>query len=295
MPSVSIVIPAYESHDTIAGCLEALRVQSWQDFEVVIVDSSASGQTEKIMAEYPEVRYMRCAGRLIPFTARDFAIQAAGGEIIVSTDPDVYPARDWLERLVMCHQRTGYAVAGSVACYGERWLDWGVHFCKYHASLPYRPAGPVSSAASANLLFTREMYEAVAPVRDDVFCRDYLFTSALVARGYTLWFEPTARVSHHHIVTWRAYLAERYARGKDFGAVRVRDERWSKRRLVAWLIISVLPIRLARLLVRTALTARRGAVLRRYLWVQPVVALGFTAWLAGEASAYAEALVPGRV
>ena len=202
---------------------------------------------------------------LLPFAARKLAIQAARGEIIVSTDPDVYPARDWLERLIACHRQTGFAIAGSVTCYGERAFDWGVHFCKYHESLPYRRAGPVGAAASANLLFTREMYEAVAPFRTDVFSSDYVFTSALVERGYTLWFEPCARVSHHHIVTWRNYVVERYRRGKDFGETRAVKLRWSKRRLFMWLVISILPIRLARLLTQTAFTARRGGVLRRYL------------------------------
>jgi GT2 family glycosyltransferase len=293
MATVSIIIPTYESHETIAGCLEALRAQTWQDFEVMIVDSSASSRTQEIIAVYPEVRYIRFPRQLHPFAARQSGIQSARGGIFVSIDPDVYPAPDWLERLVECHRRTSFAVAGSVTCYGERAREWGMHFCKYHASLPYAPAGPIGSAASANLLFTREMYEAVGSVRADLFCSDYLFTLALVAHGYTLWFQPYARVSHHHVVTLRKYIGERYTRGKDFGRMRVREMHWSKRRLFVWLVVSVLPIRLARLLLRTGLTARRGA-LKRYVSVLPIVALGFTAWLAGEASAYADALVTGR-
>jgi glycosyltransferase involved in cell wall biosynthesis len=291
-PSVSIIIPAYESHQTIAGCLEALRVQTWQDFEIVVVDSSAHDDTQEIIAaRFPEVRYIRQRHPLLPFAARQLAIQSARGEIIVSTDPDVYPARDWLERLVRCHNYTGYAIAGSVTCYGARALDWGAHFCKYHESLPYRAAGPVRSAASANLLFTREMYEAVSPISANLFSSDYLFTLALVTQGYTIWFEPCALVSHHHLVTWRNLIAERYRRGKDFGEARVREMSWSKRRLMVWLGVSILPIRLAHLLIKTGRTAQRGGVVQRYLWTQPAVALGFASWLAGESAAYAKALV----
>lgn len=289
-PAVSVIIPAYESHDTIAGCLEALRLQTWQDFEVLIVDSSTSDRTQEVMANFPEARYIRYPRQLLPFEARHLAIQSAVAKIIVSTDPDVYPARDWLERLVRRHKGSGSAIAGSVACYGERPFDWGVHFCKYHEGLPYRPAGPVGSAASANLLFTREMYEAVGTEKVSAFCSDYLFTTELVAHGYTLWFEPAACVSHHHIVSRRNYIVERYRRGKDFGLTRVREGHWSKRRLLTWFAISILPIRLARLLLGTGLTAQRGGVLERYLRTQPAVALGFTAWLAGEAMAYADAL-----
>jgi len=294
MPAVSIIIPVYESHDTIVGCLNALRGQSLQDFEIIVVDSSASCCTQKIMPSFPEARYVRYGRRLLPHAARNLGIQSAGGEIIVSTDPDVYPAPDWLERLVECHRRTGYAVAGSVTCFGKSWADWGIHFCKYHGFLPYRPAGPVGSAPSANLLFTKEMYEAAGRFKDGWFCADYFFTSALVAHGYSLLFEPRACVSHHHNSDWRKYVVERYTRGKDFGQMRAMESGWLMLRRLLWLAISVLPVRLACLLTRTARTAQRGDVLRLYLLTLPAVALGFAAWLAGEAAAYAESLLPRR-
>lgn len=294
MPGVSIIIPAYESHDTLAACLEGLRSQSWRDFEVIIVDSSASDRAQDILAKYPEVRVIRSECRLLPFAARKLGIQSARGEILVSTDPDLHFPSDWLERLIKCHRRTGFAVAGGVTCFGKRIFDWGAHFCKYHDSLPFGPAGPVKSAASANLLLPRKVYEAVGRVADDAFCSDYLFTVALVAKGFTLWFEPEAWVSHHHIVTWTKYVAERFARGKDFGRTRARTGTWTKLRILLWLLVSVFPVRLARLLGRTARSARRGRVLDVYLLALPVAAAGFAAWLAGEAAAYAEALLSRR-
>jgi GT2 family glycosyltransferase len=289
MPAVSIIIPAYDSHRTVRRCLEALRGQTWQDFEVIIVDSSPTFRLAEILRDFPEVRLIRSKRRLLPFAARNVGIRSAKAAILVSTDPDVYPVPDWLERLVACHRRDGRPVAGSVMCFGPRLFDWGVHFCKYHECLPYEPARPKGVAASANLLLTRDMYDALDLPRDDVFCGDYLFTRALVDRGHTPWFEPAARVSHHHIVTWRYYLAERYLRGRDFGETRAAVEEWSRMRRLLWLLVSIFPVRLASLLARTAGTARRGGVLPVYCAALPVVGLGFAAWLVGEAAAYAGA------
>ncbi|MCW5851723.1 MAG: glycosyltransferase [Anaerolineae bacterium] len=291
MTSVSIIIPAYESHPTLSRCLQALRGQSWQDFEIVLVDSSVHDHTQAILADFPEVRYHRHSGRLLPFAARNLAIQFAQGEILVSLDPDVYAATDWLARLLACHQQQGAAVAGGVTCYRQGLLDWGAHFCKYHGGLPYHTPGPVGSAASANLLFTREMYTTVGHFRDDLYCSDYLFTRALVNRGYTIWFEPAALVSHDHPVTWRTYLQERYSRGQEFGVVRAQLEHWSAAQALLWTILSVLPIRLARLLLKTGRTAHKGKAVGRYLQALPVTALGFEAWLLGEASAYGQAII----
>ena len=292
MPSVSVIIPVYESHPTLARCLQALRAQTGPDFEVVILDSSVSDHTQRLIADFPEVRYLRHPGRLLPFAARNLAIQAAQGEILVSLDPDVYAAPDWLERLLACHRQHGSAVAGAVTCYREGWLDWGAHFCKYHEGLPYRARGPVPSAASANLLFTREMYTTVGHFRDDLFCSDYLFTAALVERGYTIWFEPRAVVSHDHPVTWRTYLRERYLRGQEYGRVRLQQGQWTRGRALLWAVVSVLPVRLARLLIQTGRRAQSGNMLRLYLQTVPVTTLGFAAWLLGEGTAYLDALRP---
>ena len=141
-----------------------------------------------------------------------------------------------------------------------------------------------------NLLFTREMYQAARPDQFDAFSSDYIFTMELVAHGYSLWFEPDACVSHHHIVSERNYVAERFRRGKDFGWTRLQVGHWSSARLIVWLLISILPMRLARLLMQTGRIAQHGGALPRYLSTLPTVALGFSAWLAGEASVYAHAL-----
>ncbi len=292
MPLVSVVIPAYESHRTLARCLQALRGQSWRDFEVVIVDSSPTERSQAVAADFPEVRYLRHPGRLLPFAARNMAIQLAQSDILVSLDPDVYAAEDWLARLVACHRQRGSAVAGAVTCHRHSLLDWGAHFCKYHEGLPYQAAGPIASAASASLLFTRQMYTTVGQFRDDLFCSDYLFTAALVQRGYSIWFEPAAVVSHDHPVTWRTYLRERYQRGEEYGRVRVQAGQWSKPRTLLWAACSILPLRLAHLLIKTGRTARAGGALGCYLRALPATALGFAAWLLGEAAAYSNTLRP---
>ncbi len=292
MPAVSIIIPAYESHRTLAACLEALARQTWTDFEVIVVDSSPTDRVSGMIRAFPGVKLIRSERCLLPFAARNLGIRASRAPLLVSTDPDVYPEPEWLERLIESHRRTGAAVAGSVGCFRCRPFDLGMHLCKYHESLPSMPGGPRKWAASANLLLTRAMYDAVDKPRDDLFCSDYLFTRALVAQGHGLWFEPAAHVSHDHPLTWRAYLADRYRRGRDFGGMRADAEGWPRSRLRLWLLISIVPVRLARLLARTAYDARRGNGLAAFALALPVAGLGFAAWLTGESAGFLQALRP---
>jgi glycosyltransferase involved in cell wall biosynthesis len=292
MPAVSIIIPAYDSQRTLGACLEAIDRQTFTDFEVIIVDSSPTDRLSGIVKRFPGTRLIRSERGLLPFAARNAGIRASRAPVLVSTDPDVYPEPDWLERLMVRHRRTGGPVAGSVTCHGRNLFDQGVHLCKYHESLPSAPPGPRGSAASANLLLTRKMYESVDRPKDDLYCSDYLFTKALAARGHRLWFEPAAGVSHDHPLTWWGYLVDRYRRGREFGETRARVEDWPRRRLWLWLLISIVPVRLARLVFRTAPRAVKGNSLGAIVLALPVAGLGFAAWLGGEAAGYLRTLYP---
>ena len=50
-PRVSVVIPAFCSHQTIGSCLTALRSQSFRDFESIVVDSSPDARTSEVVVE----------------------------------------------------------------------------------------------------------------------------------------------------------------------------------------------------------------------------------------------------
>jgi glycosyltransferase involved in cell wall biosynthesis len=52
MSFLSIIIPTYNSESTISQCLESLLLQSFQDFEVCIVDGASSDKTIEIVHTY---------------------------------------------------------------------------------------------------------------------------------------------------------------------------------------------------------------------------------------------------
>src|SRR5919108_4634016 len=97
-PRASVIIPAYESQETIADTLLALRDQAFRDFETIVVDSSPAEATETLLrSEFPEVTYERSQRRLIPHEARNRGVELARGELLVFTDPDCVPRPDWIE------------------------------------------------------------------------------------------------------------------------------------------------------------------------------------------------------
>ncbi|MGA8441368.1 MAG: glycosyltransferase family A protein [Candidatus Sulfotelmatobacter sp.] len=90
VPRVSVIIPAYNTARLIAGCLDSILSQTYQDFEVIVVNDGSRDtvELEKVLTPYLErIVYIkqenkRAAG------ARNTAIRQARGEFLAFLDSD---------------------------------------------------------------------------------------------------------------------------------------------------------------------------------------------------------------
>lgn len=132
-PKISVVVPIYNTEATLHRCIDSVLKQSFQDFEIVLVDDGSPDGAGRIADEYAQkhgrivVVHKRNAGLA---EARRSGIDAASGEYIVSLDSDDDLPSDALdillrhcvdEKLDLCYG-TFMRVMG-----GERWL-YAHHF-----------------------------------------------------------------------------------------------------------------------------------------------------------------------
>jgi glycosyltransferase involved in cell wall biosynthesis len=82
---VSIVIPTRNSSNTIEQCLSAIQKQSYQNFEVIIVDSNSKDDTAKI-ADSKGCKVIFTDWKLLG--ARYLGCKAASGEFVLMLDSD---------------------------------------------------------------------------------------------------------------------------------------------------------------------------------------------------------------
>ncbi len=294
-PEVSVVIPSYKSHDTIASCLRTLRAQTYRDFETIVVDSSPDGRCEEIVRrDFPEIHLIRSPERLLPQAARNRGAERARGSLLVFTDPDVSYDPQWLESLVRSHGENGGAISGAIDCLGSRWIDRGIHLCKFSKWLPGGPRQPIDCGPTCNLLVTRALFEAMGGFRDDAFLGDLVFSWDARRRGERIQFEPAAVVFHEHRHRIGSFLRERFERGILFAGVRTRWHGSRRRTAFFYLAVSALPIRYPRILALVAGQAWRAGWFRRYLSTFPLFAAGHAASLAGESLGYVRFLVSAR-
>lgn len=102
MPKVSVVIPSYNSEKYLSETIDSVLNQSFNDYELIIVDSNSTDNTVNILQAYQDVRIkiihtpLKC-GNGIP---RSLGYMAATGEYIANMDSDDLMREDRLLKQV---------------------------------------------------------------------------------------------------------------------------------------------------------------------------------------------------
>jgi GT2 family glycosyltransferase len=166
-----------------------------------------------------DAQYVHTDHRLLPQAARNCGAKHAHGKLLAFTDPDIYPAPDWLGRLGQAVTARHAVVLGSISCFGKRWLARGVHLCKFNICLPGGEARSAPLGWSGNVLVEREVFDSLGGWDEEYTQGDTAFTSRVRSTGGDLWFEPHAVVEHDHgRLRFVDFLRERYDRGFEFAA-----------------------------------------------------------------------------
>ena len=106
---VSVVFATRNRAPMLACLLERLAALECHGFtwEVVVADSASSDETSRLLADPPEGLPLRSVRVAEPGKNRalNAAIRLTRGRLLVFTDDDVIPPRDWLARLVAAAAR----------------------------------------------------------------------------------------------------------------------------------------------------------------------------------------------
>jgi glycosyltransferase involved in cell wall biosynthesis len=119
LPTVSIVIPAYNEEETIRHCLVAATTQTVPAEEIVVVDNKSTDGTRGVVgamaAAFPDahIRLVTQDAEQGITPTRNAGFDAATGEVIGRIDADSALAPDWVENV-----KNAFADADFVAASG---------------------------------------------------------------------------------------------------------------------------------------------------------------------------------
>jgi len=89
-PTVSIIIPTYNRDKLILKALESIFSQTFQDYEVLIIDDASTDNTEQVIREleHPKVRYYKLDQNSGQCVARNYGAKRATGDYLAFLDSD---------------------------------------------------------------------------------------------------------------------------------------------------------------------------------------------------------------
>jgi glycosyltransferase involved in cell wall biosynthesis len=153
------VIPAFDSERTVGGAISSVLWQTYQDFEVVVVDDGSRDATGSIAASFPEPVRVVSQENAGVAAARNRGIAEAHGELVAFCDADDVLLPRHLEALVATYDSSGGGIATS-NCY---WLfPGGIHPARtrYKGGFP-RPERQRLAILEQNFVSTMSLFPKV--------------------------------------------------------------------------------------------------------------------------------------
>lgn len=241
-PKVSVIIPAYNEEKVIQQCLQSLVDQTFESYEVIIIDDASTDQTKSIIqgfvSQYPDQIKLREYGKVGPGKARNLTAYQSDAEFLVFTDADCYAEPDWIGQII------GSFISDEIGSVG------GPHFAppdsspfqmkleSFFKSLPsaidfYKGSSSETRETNhnplCNVAYRRDIFMRLRGFREDLFPgEDVELDQRVIREGYRILYNPQAIVYHHrpeNVSQWRKVM---FAYGRAQGKL-LRENGLSRR------------------------------------------------------------------
>lgn len=145
---VSVVIPTYNREGTIVRAIQSVQNQTYQNFEIIVVDDASTDHTREVIEGLKDdrIRYIRFPRNRGAGAARNTGVRAANGEYIAFQDSDDEWMPEKLEKQLISFEMNKEAKLCYTRFYYEepKYMEW--------------PSGEVSTEALSGEIFDRLLF-----------------------------------------------------------------------------------------------------------------------------------------
>jgi len=182
-PVVSVVVPTFNHAKFLADALQSIKMQSFQNWEAIIVNNFSTDETLQIIENFNEPRFkvINFRNHGVIAASRNEGIKHSSAALIAFLDSDDIWYADKLGQCISELQK-----GNDLVCHGEKWVSTNSR----SRNIVY---GPSSNATHDNLLFGGNCLSTSATVvRKTIlesvggFSEDPRFTTA---EDYELWMK----------------------------------------------------------------------------------------------------------
>lgn len=188
---VSVIIPAYNRQAYIQECLESVLSQSYENFEIIIVDDGSSDQTAEIcrnMAKQDSRIQLYAGEHKGVSAARNMALEKALGEYLFFLDSDDIIHPRLLEVLVGGMEESGAKIGGTM-CFSVKNEVWDRYKPKFIDQSEVQSYDCVSFEDALETTFSRKT--PISMIGGVMFSRDWVGATKFrtdLTIGEDFWF-----------------------------------------------------------------------------------------------------------
>ena len=246
---VAVLIPTLNNHKELEIVLKSLKSQTWKGLlEIAVV--GPTNDPGKEITEINGATWIDDKGSRNRADACNIGIKEINCDILLFTDDDVIPPKDWVEKLVRWFEREEVAGVGGQnwapkedpflakvvdVAFGAKYVTAGTRYGKVSKGelieIEHNPG--CNSAYRKNVLDEVDGFESGCIGAEDV-----VLDHKIRSKGHKLWFDPESIMPHR-----RRTPPALFKQMKNYGYVRtLANSRWPELRSWSHLAIAMFPI-----------------------------------------------------
>lgn len=273
---VTVILPCYNSEDTIGEQMEALARQTWrEDWEFILADNGSTDRSVEIVKSYadriPNMRILNVysgVGPRAPASASyNKAFAAARSDIFITCESDDVAADGWLVNMVAAMENGAHFVGSAIDDYKLNDSD----LIKAGEGMQTREAGfpnfigplKLPFAVGATIGLSRKLWETVGDFDIEIgHLWDIDISWRAQLAGFELSFVPDALMYYRQRTTFMG----RYKQGKTYGLCSAKiTAKYGVRSTLRYLAYNIYHLTVGSLLLATSvLPGTRSA--RHRVW-----------------------------
>jgi len=243
MSKISVIICVYNREDFIKRCLDSIKSQDFENYEIVVVDDGSSDRTGEILKSYMiNPKFKICFNRENKglMASRNIGVEESNSDIVAFTDSDCIVDKNWLDQLIKPFDSDmDIVITGGSISDGESEGYWslvsrGIYNLKKGSGYVKRIIG-CNMAIKKTFLENNRFDETLKYGADETdLCR------RASNSGLKVYFTEDAKITHFHRTTLKGLLEQRFKIGSGNAYFRIKHRTFPLVSLKTLILIFIL-------------------------------------------------------